>query len=430
MATIALVLDHQEGHLIPTFPLARRLVERGHRVVYLTVADGGELIRKNGFELEPILEDLYPKGRLATLREGGGLASFVAEADPTEKMRAAQLQYAASVAGGPEWDPLVARIRPDLFLALSLYPASALLLELRFGRPVLLLTPFLREEPKELFALQVEEVFLKMTRGAPALFELVMRARPQARRLADVLREVVAFPELILAPAALEIPRPDRAAEPEVHYIEAPVDASRLIERDAGFPWQRIDPGKKLLLGSMGSQSYLVGRDVLRTFYRRVAEVARREPAWQLVLASGGQVEAADLPDLPADAVVVPWVPQLALLQRAAAFLTHGGLGALREAIAHLVPMAVFPFIADQPANARRLVHHGLGLAGSLAETTADELHAMIRQLDGDPAFRQNLERMRERFREAEKAELGVQIIERAIGERRADSAEIRRGVA
>jgi UDP:flavonoid glycosyltransferase YjiC (YdhE family) len=95
--------------------------------------------------------------------------------------------------------------------------------------------------------------------------------------------------------------------------------------------------------------------------------------------------------------------------------LTHGGLGAIREAIAHLVPMAVFPFIADQPANAQRIAHHRLGLAGSLAETTADELQSIIARLDGDPAFRANLERMRERFRAAERAEPGIQIIEREV---------------
>src|SRR5262249_36713059 len=144
MGTIAFLLDHQEGHLIPTFPLARRLVERGHRVVYLTVPDGGEFIRKNGFEFEPILEHLYPKGQVQTPREGSGIASLNSGPQLNEREKAEQNRYLESLAGSPEWAELVRRIEPDLFVVLSIFPASALVLWLRFNRPILLLTPFLR----------------------------------------------------------------------------------------------------------------------------------------------------------------------------------------------------------------------------------------------------------------------------------------------
>jgi len=52
---------------------------------------------------------------------------------------------------------------------------------------------------------------------------------------------------------------------------------------------------------------------------------------------------------------VVPWLPQNDLLGHPAtrAFLTHGGIHSLYEAVYHAVPMVVVPIGADQPDNAR-----------------------------------------------------------------------------
>ena len=48
----------------------------------------------------------------------------------TEREKADQNRYLASLAGSPEWAELVRRIAPDLFIVLSLFPASALVLRL------------------------------------------------------------------------------------------------------------------------------------------------------------------------------------------------------------------------------------------------------------------------------------------------------------
>jgi len=55
------------------------------------------------------------------------------------------------------------------------------------------------------------------------------------------------------------------------------------------------------------------------------------------------------------DLHVVPWLPQNDLLGHPAtrAFLTHGGIHSLYEAVYHAVPMVVVPIGADQPDNAR-----------------------------------------------------------------------------
>lgn len=413
MATIALVLDHQEGHLLPTFPLAGKLAERGHRVVYLTAADGGDFVRRNGFDFVPILEDVYPKGMFQTQREGTGLARTAA--GPAAQLQAEPLQYVESLAEGPELAATVAALAPDLFLATSLFPLFPLTLRLRFGLPVILLTPYLRSRPRAEMADRLEQMIGQPSRGTAALRRLARAARPEACQPADLAQELLSLRELILCPAAFEIPRPDRRPEPEVFHVEAPVSRGRPSESADPFPWDRLDANKKLLLCSMGSQSYMAGAPALAHFYAAVAGAAQADPGWQLVLATGGLVEESDLPDLPADAVLARWLPQLQLLKRAAALITHGGLGAVREAIAHGVPMLVFPIGSDQPHNAARLVHHGLGLAGTFGQTSAREIGERLRRIDGEPAFRDNVRAMRERFLEAEREGTAVRLIEELL---------------
>lgn len=419
MATIALVLDHEEGHLIPTFPLARRLGERGHRVIYMTLADAGDFVRENGFEFVPVLEDVFPLGSAKTLREGSETLKAAAATDGKVEAEAAMAgklalyeQYLAALVQSRPLAATVLREKPDLFITLSMFSLTALVLRFRFDLPVILLTSYLREEPKAAFAQEVEMVLMKMRRGAAAFFEVMLAARPQARRLSDVSVEVLQLRELILCPEALEIPHAGRRPEPEVHYIEAPVESERLSEKAQSFPWEKLDPAKKLLLCSMGSQSYIADPEVLRRFYQAVAGMASAEPGWQLVLASGGLVEEGELPGLPADAIVARWVPQLALLKRAAVMITHGGLGAVREAIALGVPMVVYAIGRDQPSNAQRVVHHGMGLSGALEQATVEGIRGQVLRVDAELSFRAAVAHMRERFAEIERSEIGMRLIE------------------
>jgi zeaxanthin glucosyltransferase len=414
MATIAFVLDHEEGHLLPTFKLARQLRERGHSVVYLGLADSGELVRRQGFDLVPILSRIFPEGSVPKLRRDleGALGPAGLNSQEVVSDEEVYGHYLGALARGEEIDGVVAEVRPDLFILNSLLGLNALVMDLRFGIPIVLLTPFLRSMTREQSANVLEGTLLRLRAGGVAFFELVRRSDPTARRFRDITGRLLRMPELIQCPRELDLPDSVAGNEPEVHYIEPSVDLSR--REDRGFPWDRLDPDRKLLYVSMGSQSFLAGREKTLDFLRAVAEGAASRPDWQLVLATGGLVEAADLP-LPSDAVALRWVPQIPILERAALMVTHGGLGTIKECLFHDVPMVVFPIGRDQPENATRVVHHGLGLRGDLAEVTPDEVFSRVEQVDREPSFRENVARMGQRFREVEASGIGVEKIEEVL---------------
>lgn len=416
MANIAFVIDHEEGHLLPTFKLATRLAGRGHRVRYLGLADAEELVRRQGLEFSTVLADVFPRGSTRTLRTLTRGVDPKDETGPIHGILGAggfSDDYLISLIRGRDLEEAVRDLQPDLFLVNSHSVLHALILHYRFRLPVVLLTPYLRSFPKAGYVQEIEGALLGLRGAGLELFSLVQRADPTARRFQDITARFLAMRELILCPAELEIPRVGGEAEDEVFHVEASVDLSRRDDRD--FPWEQIDPGRRLLYCSVGSQSHLVDRDQIARFLAAVIEAAASLDGWQLVLATGGTVGLRELPPLPDGAIGTNWVPQLGILERAAAMITHGGLGTVKECIFHGVPMIVFPMMRDQPDNARRIVHHYLGTAGDFQTATAAEIAALVRRLDEDPAIRPSVSRLQQRFHEVEESGLAVRLIEEAL---------------
>ena len=418
MARITFLIEHEEGHLNPTFRLARRLQARGHVVTYIGLADGANYIRTQGFDFRPILEKLVPAGSFRTQRE-------VAETVPGLRDSGAEMRRAlqggptsiyhdtwhAMVAGDETLEEAMGALRPDVLLLTSFFAPLALLLRYRYRVPTVLLTPMLRTYAKSHYAGMLGDLLLESGGAAGDFIELVQRADPAVRHMDDIAARMTALRELILCPADLEVPAERHDREPEVHYVEASVDLERRSER--AFPWDLLDPGRKLLYVSLGSQTYRSDRERITAFLRATGEAFAGRPDWQVVLATGGLLREEELA-APAGTIVAVWAPQLDLLRRARVAITHGGLGTVKECIFFGVPMCVFPLSHDQPDNARRVVHHDLGSRGDLASFSAETIYGLVEHAD-HPTRRANVERMQRRFIAAEEAGSACRLIEEVL---------------
>lgn len=432
MATIAFMLDHEEGHLLPTFKLARQLSARGHNVYYLGLADGGDFVRRQGFDFIPVLEHVFPKGTMRTLRDfwwtassnGNGHGKEGAngngagrpepkewyQQDGDEGEVLLYERYLGALVRGESLDGVIRTLQPDLLILNTFLAANALVLHYRYRIPIVLLTPYLRTMSKAQHAAGIEGALLRLRSGADDFFTLVRRADPTARRFSDLSAHFMRMPELILCPQDLELLKAGQPKEQEVFYGEASVDLDRKDDRE--FPWDQVNPAKRLLYCSLGSQSFMGGKDMVSGFLQAVAAALAAHPEWQLILSTGGLIRPEDFLTRPADAILSPWVPQLQVLERAAVMITHGGLGTLKECVFRGVPVVVFPISRDQPDNAKRVVHHRLGLSGDLASFTPQGIFSLVQQVADDPEYRQNMERMRSRFLAVEESGVGVKVIE------------------
>jgi UDP:flavonoid glycosyltransferase YjiC (YdhE family) len=133
---------------------------------------------------------------------------------------------------------------------------------------------------------------------------------------------------------------------------------------EPAFPWQRLDAARPLVALAFGSvHTHELLTDVIEPFVR----AARRRGA-QAVVASEAHARAGS--EL-AGAVVVPYAPQRALLERAVAFVTHGGAGSVIEALDAGVPPIVVPLSGDQGLQARLVDARGAGVWIERAELDA-----------------------------------------------------------
>lgn len=137
----------------------------------------------------------------------------------------------------------------------------------------------------------------------------------------------------------------------------------------------RDEPYVYVSLGSFLS----VRDDVLAT----VAAGLRRSGI-RAAIATGVTPTSA-LGDIPASWLVRDYLPQVRLLGRASAAVTHGGNNSVTEAVGQGVPLVVLPFSTDQFAGAAAIERRGLGLALDPNRTSAAEIATAVGRVLGLP---------------------------------------------
>ncbi|MDP1829943.1 MAG: glycosyltransferase [Archangium sp.] len=150
---------------------------------------------------------------------------------------------------------------------------------------------------------------------------------------------------------AIEPPRPD---------LRGPLlwAGPCLGQRAAGptdFPWEELEgDSRPLVYVSLGT----VFNDH-PALYRTLIEGVHLAGA-RAVVAAGNSLDAARAAAGPGD-VVVRFAPQVALLPKVAAFVSHGGNNSTNEALRAGTPLVLVPFGGEQIANAQRVEALGVG---------------------------------------------------------------------
>ncbi len=168
------------------------------------------------------------------------------------------------------------------------------------------------------------------------------------------------------------------------------------------FPWEALEPGRRHVLVSLGTVSHDRGGD----FYDVVARAFGETP-WQIILvAPDGRMATP-----PANFIVRPRVPQLALLPHMHAVVSHGGHNTVCESLAHGVPLVVTPIRDDQPVIADQVVRSGAGLRLKFGRLTPAALQAAIPRLFDEPSFATAAARVRASFAAAGGAQAAARLL-------------------
>jgi MGT family glycosyltransferase len=166
----------------------------------------------------------------------------------------------------------------------------------------------------------------------------------------------------------------DVVLPPATHLVGPSVPrAPRGDEPD--FPWHELD-GRPLAIVSFGSQI-----SHQPELFPRLAAAAAAAGAQVVVSAGELADDEAFRRALPPGAIARAYLPQRALLARAALLVTHGGANSVMEALTAGVPLLLCPVCNDQPVQAHFVGRAGAGLA--LDPLAADDatLRAAIARL-------------------------------------------------
>ncbi|WP_329075248.1 macrolide-inactivating glycosyltransferase [Streptomyces niveus] len=359
-AHIAMFSIAAHGHVNPSLEVIRELVARGHRVSYAIPASFAEKVAATG--AEPVIYT-------STIPTDDDPDAWGTELiDNLEPFLADGMQSLPHLAEAFEDD------RPDLVISdITSYPAP--ILAHRWGVPYLQLSPNMvawdgyEEEVGAAQTAQLEE----SERGRA--YRTRFQAWLDENGMDLPLDRFVVRPErsIVLIPKALQL-FADRVDESAFTFVGA-CQGERADQGD----WERPAGAEKVLLVSLGSAN-----TKQPGFYRACVEAFGDLPGWHVVLQIGKFVDPSELGEIPGNIEVHPWVPQLAILKKADAFITHAGAGGSQEGLATGTPMLAIPLAVDQFGNADTLVQLGVARRLPMEDVTAEALREAVTALVAD----------------------------------------------
>lgn len=213
----------------------------------------------------------------------------------------------------------------------------------------------------------------------------------------------------MLIPKALQL-FADRVDESVFTFVGA-CQGERADQGD----WERPAGAEKVLLVSLGSAN-----TKQPGFYRACVEAFGDLPGWHVVLQIGKFVDPSELGEIPGNIEVHPWVPQLAILKKADAFITHAGAGGSQEGLATGTPMLAIPLAVDQFGNADTLVQLGVARRLPMEDVTAEALREAVTALVADPEVARRGEEIKQDMAKEGGTHQAADIIESALPARTA----------
>jgi len=330
------------GHINPTLPVIHELARRGEHIAYFATQPFSRAIGQTGAQFRP-----YTEGVRMPEQGPGPFAQVSSTLDTLLDFCGAVLDdHLDSVR---QW-------RPTHVMFDSFAPWGRIVAQL-LGLPTVASVPSILINGA--IAARYGSGIGKPPEDPPLTPQWYagFRARCHSRLFGYHLPEPVTPPQLLQTYGDLNLVYTSRMFQPQADDFEEGrfrfVGPCCTFRPDApDFPFERLD-GRPLVLVSLGT---VYGQ--VPEFVGSCMEELAGGP-WQVILATGG---ASLFGPAPANFIVRPSVPQVEILRRSAAFVTHGGMNSVQEALSFGVPMVLAPQAADQFWISARAAELGAGV--------------------------------------------------------------------
>lgn len=388
MSTVVFLGHPAHGHINPTLPVVAELVRRGEKVFYYATDLFRAKIEATGATYRSYGPQEVFERKLAYGGMLGGMAGLIEAAEEVL----------------PHVLPQVRDDQPD-YLLLEAHSVTGNLIQQIINRPAMTLCSMFAFNEKLIPAPHLVR-FLYGQAPAAAVLDGMLGLNHYvevAQRVSQ--RYGVLCPNMI---GYLSNPQPlnivftsryfqiggDRAFDDSYQFVGPSVMPQVGPTTDSDFPWAALT-GAPLIYISMGTM-YNAEAEFYHTCFDAFADTP-----YQVVLSIGHRIADDVLRPAPANFIVRRHVPQVALLQRAALFITHGGMNSANEGILFHVPMLVLPQQADHYVVAQRVGELGAGVVLDRGQATVERLQTLTAQVLADPSYQQQCEKIAQTLRAA-----------------------------
>jgi UDP:flavonoid glycosyltransferase YjiC (YdhE family) len=409
LARLGFLCPPLTGHLNPIGTLGRALARRGHTTIAFQIPEARRAIEAQGFEFHA-----FGEGRTDT----GAIAAAVRELGNRTGFHAARfaVQSAAALARVTcECAPdVIRKARLDFLIVDQNEPAGASIaqyLDIPFA--TVALVP-LNREPKvpppfvgwpydnrvttTLLNLVAYAAFDRLVAPINRVLNDYRRAwnLHPIRRPDDTLSDLAQLCQLT---EEFDFPRVKRP--PALHYLGPFRDRRRPA---VPFPFERLND-KPLVYASFGTLQN--GSD---TIFQVIAK-ACAELDVQLVISTGGRSIDGGV-RFEGQPIVVTYAPQLELLERASACITHGGFNTVMESLQCGVPLVAVPVTNDQPAVGARIRRAQAGEVVPLHKFNATRVRSAVERVLTEPHYRNRVQHLKSSIERAGGVERAADIVE------------------
>ena len=164
---------------------------------------------------------------------------------------------------------------------------------------------------------------------------------------------------------------------------------------DASSEGDDLAPSQPLLYVAMGTE-----HSNIPAFYD-ICITAFRNQSRRVVISTGNEVDHSLFGSIPAQVSLHHRVQQMEVLRQAGAFINHGGLNSIMEALYYGVPMVAVPIILEEKIVAKRMTELQLGLVVEPQMVTSHTLRDATARIEESQEIRSAVDRMQKLIRES-----------------------------
>lgn len=384
------MLESYTSHLASALELAHQLKACRHEVVFVGKSQAAqERVEREGFSYLKFSADRHIRKLIVRRHASAALDALAADAvtilgDDVDLLVCDRFNFIASL--------LAHRLgKKYIFLQTSLPaadPKSSRFLTGASPEALSLLQGYLK-------SWRFIKAFLRLQKRAGKLLgfsgedSLCLASGMNASLLCEDPYDFLKVTTIVSCPKPFDLPQRHPA-----HFFFS--NTLRPQRAEEPFDWSVVNAQHLVLYISFGS--FILRRSFprLNKWLTKIIAAMGHWEGWHVIIAMGREYAPGSIGITPNNVTVLGACPQLAILERASAMVTHAGINSVVECICAGVPMITMPMFGDQFGNSGRVLHHGLGLPFDYRRESIQQLWKKVQEISGNPRYRQNLQRMRD----------------------------------